>query len=222
VLDRSEAYTGVMIDDLVTRGTQEPYRMFTSRAEYRLLLRQDNADLRLLEKGYDLGLISQAHYDAFQEKKAMIEAERQRLNTTWIKPDDALNAVLRQCGTPELTEPASLEQLLKRPELTYADLKRCDQHHPILPKAVEQQVEVQCKYEGYIKRQAEQVEKFKRLEKQRIPDTFDYTEVQGLSNELQSRLQQVRPASLGQASRIAGITPAAISILAVWLKKKRG
>jgi tRNA uridine 5-carboxymethylaminomethyl modification enzyme len=222
VLDRSEAYIGVMIDDLVTRGTQEPYRMFTSRAEYRLLLRQDNADLRLLEKGYHFGLISQMQYEAFQEKKTMVEKERQRLHSTWIKPDDALNTVLRQCGTPELTEPCSLEQLLKRPEVTYADLKRCDFQHPYLPKAVEQQVEVQCKYEGYIKRQAEQVEKFKRLEKQRIPDDFDYAEVQGLSNELRSRLQQVRPASLGQASRIAGITPAAISILSVWLKKKKG
>lgn len=220
LLDRSEAYIGVMVDDLVTRGTQEPYRMFTSRAEYRLLLRQDNADLRLLEKGYRFGLISQAQYDAYQEKKSQIEQERERLRTTWIKPDERVNAVLRHCETPELEEPASLEQLLKRPELTYADLQAMDPQAPELPVAAAQQVEIQCKYEGYIKRQAEQVERFKRLEKQRIPDDFDYAPMQGLSSELKSRLMDVRPQSLGQASRIAGITPAAISILAVWLKKK--
>jgi tRNA uridine 5-carboxymethylaminomethyl modification enzyme len=220
ILDRSEAYIGVMIDDLVTRGTQEPYRMFTSRAEYRLLLRQDNADLRLMEKGYQCGLISEKQYAAFQEKKVMIEEERKRLQSSWIKPSSTVNEILKKRGTPEIDQPISLEQLLKRPELTYTDIKAMNGHAANLPRTVEQQVEVQCKYEGYIKRQFEQVEKFKRLENQKIPEDFDYDEVQGLSRELQSRLKEVRPLSLGQASRIAGITPAAISILAIWLKKR--
>lgn len=219
ILDRSEAYIGVMIDDLVTRGTQEPYRMFTSRAEYRLLLRQDNADLRLLEKGYRLGLISKEQYTAFQEKKALIEEEKARLQSVWVKPTPEINEILRKRGTPEIEQPASLEQLLKRPELSYEDIKAMNGHKPDLPRVVGKQVEVQCKYEGYIKRQIEQVEKFKKLEQKCIPEDFDYEEVQGLSRELQERLKEVRPLSLGQASRIAGITPAAISILAIWLEK---
>lgn len=222
ILDRSEAYIGVMIDDLATRGTQEPYRMFTSRAEYRLLLRQDNADLRLMEKGYRVGLISKQQYAAFQEKKRMIEEEKARLKSVWVKPTSEINAILTQRGTPELEQPASLAQLLKRPELCYTDIKAMDGYTRELPRAVEQQVEVQCKYEGYITRQFEQVEKFKRLEKKRIPENFIYEEVQGLSRELQARLKEVRPVSLGQAFRIAGMTPAAMSILAIWLEKKRG
>ncbi len=221
ILDRSEAYIGVMIDDLVTRGTREPYRMFTSRAEYRLLLRQDNADLRLLEKGYRLGLISEQDYAGFQEKKAMIEEEKQRLRSVWVKPTPEINEILKNRSTPQLEQPASLEQLLKRPELSYADIKAMNGHRTDLPGVVEQQVEIQCKYEGYIKRQFEQVEKFKRLENKRIPEDFNYDEVQGLSRELQGRLKEVRPLSLGQASRIAGVTPAAISILAVWLEKNK-
>jgi tRNA uridine 5-carboxymethylaminomethyl modification enzyme len=219
ILDRSEAYIGVMIDDLVTRGTSEPYRMFTSRAEYRLLLRQDNADLRLMEKGYQLGLISEPQYATLQEKRAMITAEKKRLQATWIKPSAQVNDILKQRGTPELEQPTSLEQLLKRPELSYADIKAMDAQAPNLPRAVAQQVEIQYKYEGYIQRQIEQVEKFKRLENQKIPEDFNYDEVQGLSRELQQRLKDIRPVSLGQASRIEGITPAALSILAVWLKK---
>ena len=220
ILDRSEAYIGVMVDDLVTRGTSEPYRMFTSRAEYRLLLRQDNADLRLMAKGHRFGLISEQQYAAFQEKKATIEAEQKRLQTIWIKPNPQVNALLRQRGTPEIEQPASLEQLLKRPELAYTDIQAIDAQAPDLPRAVAQQVEIQAKYAGYIQRQCEQVAKFERLEHQRIPEEFDYNEMPGLSNELRERLDEVRPASLGQASRIEGITPAAISILAVWLKKK--
>lgn len=221
ILDRSEAYIGVMIDDLVTRGTREPYRMFTSRAEYRLLLRQDNADLRLMDKGYQLGLISEAQYAQFQEKKQMIEEEKARLKSVWVKPSPQLNDLLRSRGTPELDQPTNLEQLLKRPELSYEDFKALNGARLDLPRTVEQQVEVQVKYEGYIKRQGEQVEKFRKLEQKRIPENFNYDEVQGLSRELQSRLQEVRPASLGQASRIDGITPAALSILAVWLEKKK-
>ena len=194
--------------------------MFTSRAEYRLLLRQDNADLRLMEQGYRLGLISETQYAVFQEKKVLGEKEKLRLKSVWVKPTPEINTLLKQRGTPELDQPASLEQLLKRPELSYRDIKAMN-GHPDLPKSVEQQVEIQCKYEGYIKRQVEQVGKFKRLEKRRIPENFNYDEVQGLSRELQSRLREVRPLSLGQASRIAGMTPAAISILAVWLEKKR-
>jgi tRNA uridine 5-carboxymethylaminomethyl modification enzyme len=219
ILDRSEAYIGVMIDDLVTRGTEEPYRMFTSRAEYRLLLRQDNADLRLMEIGYRLGLISEEHYAALQEKKSMIAAEKVRLASVWVKPAPEVNAVLQERGTPPIEQPASLESLLKRPELSYADIKRMNGQSGVLPKVVEQQVEVQCKYEGYIKRQGEQVEKFKRLEKQRIPEHFPYDDIQGLSNELRERLKDVRPHSLGQASRIAGMTPAALSMVAIWLEK---
>ena len=222
ILDRSEAYLGVMIDDLVTRGTREPYRMFTSRAEYRLLLRQDNADLRLLEKGYQLGLISEKQYLTFQEKKTMIDEEIARLRSSWVKPTPEVNAILKHRNTPELEQPANLEQLLKRPELNYDDIKAINGNgNSELSKAIEFQVEVQCKYEGYIQRQFEQVEKFKKLEKKRIPEDFDYTEVQGLSRELQGRLQEVRPVSLGQVSRMDGITPAAISILAIWLEKKR-
>ncbi|GAK60338.1 tRNA uridine 5-carboxymethylaminomethyl modification enzyme MnmG [Candidatus Vecturithrix granuli] len=221
ILDRSEAYLGVMIDDLVTRGTREPYRMFTSRAEYRLLLRQDNADLRLMDKGYQLGLISEAQYAQFQEKKQRIEEEKARLKSVWVKPSPQLNDLLRSRNTPELDQPTNLEQLLKRPELGYEDLKTLNIAMPDLPRAVEQQVEVQVKYEGYIKRQGEQVEKFRKFEQKRIPENFDYGEVQGLSRELQGRLKEVRPASLGQASRIDGITPAAISILAIWLEKKK-
>ncbi|MCP4406072.1 MAG: tRNA uridine-5-carboxymethylaminomethyl(34) synthesis enzyme MnmG [bacterium] len=222
ILDRSEAYIGVMLDDLVTRGTQEPYRMFTSRAEYRLLLRQDNADLRLLEKGYRLGLISERQYAEFQDRKQRIEEESERLKSVWIKPSSKINDILRQRETPILEQPASLEQLLKRPQLHYADLKRMDGEAAVqdLPPAVERQIEIQCKYEGYIKRQFEQVEKFKKLEKKRIPHDFNYAEVQGLSREIQECLEEVRPLSLGQASRISGITPAAISILAIWLEKK--
>jgi tRNA uridine 5-carboxymethylaminomethyl modification enzyme len=221
ILDRSEAYIGVMIDDLVTRGTEEPYRMFTSRAEYRLLLRQDNADLRLLEKGYQLGLISEQQYADFQEKKRQIDEESERLKSAWVKPSPELNEILKQRRTPELEQPASLEQLLKRPQLHYEDLKELGANAAKdLAPAVEQQIEVQCKYEGYIKRQFEQVDKFKKLEKKRIPEDFDYAEVQGLSREIQGRLEEVRPQSLGQASRISGITPAAISIIAVWLEKR--
>ncbi len=220
ILDRSEAYIGVMIDDLVTRGTTEPYRMFTSRAEYRLLLRQDNADLRLMDKGYRLGLISEAQYAVFQEKKTKIDMEKARLTSTWVKPTPEINALLQKRGTPELEQPTTLEQLLKRPELNYADIHTISGDPAELPRAVTQQVEIQCKYEGYIKRQFEQVEKFRKMEQKRFPDEFDYNEVQGLSRELRERLNEVRPLSLGQASRIPGITPAAISILAIWIDKK--
>jgi tRNA uridine 5-carboxymethylaminomethyl modification enzyme len=221
ILDRSEAYIGVMLDDLVTRGTQEPYRMFTSRAEYRLLLRQDNADVRLLEKGYRLGLISDELYTAFQEKCRLVEAETQRLRSTWVKPTAEVNAILARRNTPQIEQPISLEQLLKRPQLRYADIQAMTSPSLNVAAGVARQVEVQMKYEGYIKRQFEEVQKFKKFEHQRIPDDFNYDEVQGLSRELRTRLNEVRPRSLGQASRIAGITPAAISILAIWLKKRR-
>lgn len=219
ILDRSEAYIGVMLDDLVTRGTQEPYRMFTSRAEYRLLLRQDNADVRLLEKGYRLGLISDEQYAAFQEKCRLVEAETQRLRSTWVKPTAEVNAILARRNTPQIEQPITLEQLLKRPQLRYADIQAMTSPSLNVAAGVARQVEVQMKYEGYIKRQFEEVQKFKKFEHQRIPDDFNYDEVQGLSRELRTRLDEVRPRSLGQASRIAGITPAAISILAIWLKK---
>ncbi len=221
ILDRSDAYIGVMIDDLVTLGTKEPYRMFTSRAEHRLLLRQDNADLRLLEKGYRLGLISEKQYAAFQEKQAMIADEIARLKSVWVKPNPTVNTLLQERNTPELEQPASLEQLLKRPELSYADILIINDTAPMLPRGVTQQVEIQSKYEGYIVREFEQVAKFKKLEHKQIPDDFVYDDVQGLSRELRERLTEVRPASLGQASRLPGMTPAALSIIAILMEKRK-
>ncbi len=206
ILGRHEAYIGVNIDDLITKGTNEPYRMFTSRAEYRLLLRHDNADLRLMDKGYEIGLLDRAIYQRFQEKKMMIDEELQRIKKTRMKYDD-----------PNKSE--SLEQLLKRPEITY---KFIDDNSPSakpLAPEIKKQVEIQVKYEGYICRQMEMAEKLKKVEGKRIPDDFDYVTVNGLSKEILSKLQEVRPANLGQASRIPGITPAAISLLLVTIEK---
>jgi len=220
ILDRSQAYTGVLIDDLVTKGTNEPYRMFTSRAEYRLLLREDNADLRLMQIGYRLGLISEDQYRQLLEKKKIIEETLKRLSGIKIKPTSSVNDVLKKIGTSPIHTPITLKELLRRPEVDFYDLKAFDEALEGLPKAAAEEVSFQVKYEGYIKRQQEQVERFKKLEGVRLPRDMDYYKIPGLSNEVKEKLSNIRPISLGQATRISGITPAAIFILQVYLKKR--
>lgn len=217
---RDQAYVGVLIDDLSTMGTKEPYRMFTSRAEYRLLLREDNADLRLTEKGRELGLVCDARWARFNEKVDNMERERQRLKDTWMNPKstgiDALNALLK---TP-MSREASGEDLLRRPELNYEQLTQLDAFSPALEDSqAAEQVEIQVKYEGYIQRQKDEIEKSLRHENTEIPSDFDYSTVKGLSNEVVAKLSDAKPLTIGIASRISGITPAAISILLVYLKK---
>ncbi len=224
ILSRAEAYIGVLIDDLVTRGTNEPYRMFTSRAEYRLILREDNADLRLRDKGHELGLVSEDVYKQFLEKKERIERETTRLKKTWVKSTPEVNAVLAERGSTELPGEASLDQLIKRPELGYGDIAKISPPDDgPLDKATAEQVEIQVKYEGYIRRQIQQVERFVTLEQKAIPADMDYDAVTGLGSEVTQKLKQVQPVSLGQASRISGVTPAAITLLMVALeRRKRG
>ncbi len=223
VLSRSDAYIGVLIDDLVTRGTNEPYRMFTSRAEYRLILREDNADMRLREKGREIGLVSDDAYREFVEKKETVERELSRLKKTWVRPAPEINTMLAEKGTSVLSGEASLEQLLKRPELSYRDIAGISPSPMPVKSDASEQVEIQVKYDGYIKRQHDQVERFAGLEQKAVPADLDYDAVTGLGAEVRQKLKQVRPVSLGQASRISGVTPAAISLLMVALeKRKRG
>lgn len=217
--DRSEAYMAVLVDDLVTRGTNEPYRIFTSRAEYRLLLREDNADLRLLHKGHALGLQPDGVYRELIERRQAMLGELTRLRKTTVPPSEAVNGLLRSRGSALLDEPVSLDRLLKRPELSYQDVSSLSAPPEPLPGSVCRQVEVECKYEGYLRRQEAEVMKFKKLEQTMIPEALDYAEVPGLSNEIRQKLQSIKPLSLGQASRIPGMTPAALSILLVCLKK---
>ncbi len=220
VLGRHEAYIGVLIDDLVTKGTKEPYRMFTSRAEYRLLLRHDNADMRLMEKGRDVGLLGEDVYGKFLGKKRMFETEIDRLKKTRIKPE-GINNVLEELGTPSITEDITLEQLLKRPEVNYAAVKHCAPPDTELDEEVEKQVEIQVKYAGYISRQIETAEKLKRLEGKNIPEHLDYRSLPGISKEILAKLEEVRPVNLGQAGRIQGMTPAALSLIMVATEKIR-
>jgi tRNA uridine 5-carboxymethylaminomethyl modification enzyme len=219
LLDRSEAYMGVMIDDLVTRGTKEPYRIFTSRAEYRLLLREDNADLRLMEKGYELGLIDKHTLKDLKERRRQINQELERVSKTKIKPSVQVQELLAGKKSTPLEASVPLAQLLKRPELSYGDLEKLEGRVSQLSERVTRQVEIQCKYQGYIQRQEGEVKKFKNLEKMRIPPGFDYHEIPGLSNEVRQKLSEVQPTSLGQASRISGVTPAALSVIMVYLKR---
>ncbi|MFZ7128281.1 MAG: tRNA uridine-5-carboxymethylaminomethyl(34) synthesis enzyme MnmG [Desulfobacterales bacterium] len=221
ILDRSQAYMGVLIDDLVTLGTREPYRMFTSRAEYRLILREDNADLRLMEIGHGLGLIPEDAVADVRERRRQIAAEMDRLRKTVIKPTASVNAYLEARQTAPLQSGVPLDQLLRRAEISYDAVSMLAPGDAPLPPKVIQQVEIEIKYAGYIDRQIREMEKFKNLEKITIPDRFDYGRVHGLSNELKEKLSVVRPASLGQASRIPGITPAALSVLMVNLKVLR-
>ena len=221
ILDRTEAYIGVLIDDIVTKGTNEPYRMMTSRAEYRLLLRQDNADLRLTEKGHEIGLISDERYNKFLEKKQEIEAEKKRLEETVVRPTEKVNEFLKKQGTSELTTGSKLSELLKRAEITYASLEAIDENRPKLREQVREEVEIQVKYDGYIKMQEAQVEKFKKMEKKLLPEDINYEDIKGISLEARQKLNKHRPHSIGQASRISGVSPADISVLLVYLQTKR-
>ena len=219
LLDRSEAYIAVMVDDLVTRGTQEPYRMFTSRAEYRLILREDNVEQRLIEKGHELGLIHDEIVREMKERQRQISTETQRIKSTIIAPSKRVNDYLLKSGSSPIKNATSLGQILKRPELQYENIVFLNGPAKKIDTSIAQKVEIEIKYEGYIQRQLKEVEKFKNLEKIKIPYEFDYTNVHGLSNELREKLLLIKPISLGQASRIPGITPAAISIIMIYLKK---
>ena len=222
LLKRSESYIGTLIDDLVTKGTEEPYRMMTSRSEYRLLLRQDNADQRLCAIGHRIGLVSAERLRAVEEKYAAVEQEVKRLTHTGVAGSDALNALLVQRGTAPVADGARLIDLLRRPQVSYDDLRPFDPGAPALDKAVREQVEITVKYEGYIRRQQRQVEEFEQLEKHALPDDMDYSDIQGLRLEAREKLSAVRPLNLGQASRISGVSPADIGALMIWLQSHRG
>jgi tRNA uridine 5-carboxymethylaminomethyl modification enzyme len=218
ILDRSQAYMGVMVDDLVTRGTREPYRMFTSRAEYRLMLREDNADLRLMKIGHELGLIDDDTLEDLNARKQQIAREISRIKDTVIKPSQTVNDYLERHGAKSIRHGIYLDQLLKRAELDYEMVKALAESPDPISSAEARQVEIEIKYEGYIEKQHREIEKFKNLERVKIPPDYDFASVHGLSNELKEKLSSIKPASLGQASRIDGITPAAISVLLVSLK----
>ncbi|ARK32923.1 tRNA uridine-5-carboxymethylaminomethyl(34) synthesis enzyme MnmG [Halalkalibacter krulwichiae] len=220
ILDRSEAYIGVLIDDLVTKGTNEPYRLLTSRAEYRLLLRHDNADLRLTELGHEIGLIKQDRYDRFQQKKQQIAQEKSRLENIIVKPSEAVKQILEEVNSSPLQDAVRATMLLKRPELTYAHVARViDAPEEAISDDVAEQVEIQVKYEGYIEKQLQQVERSKKMENKKIPQDLDYFAINGLATEARQKLAQVRPLSVGQASRVSGVNPADISILLVYLEQ---
>ncbi len=221
VLSRSDGYIGTLIDDLVTKGTNEPYRMMTSRSEYRLLLRQDNADERLTPLGYRLGLISAQRYKKFLEKQKQIAAEIKRVTAVVVPPKDA-NPLLERYGTSAVRTGIRLSDLLKRPELNYERTAAVDRDRKPLPDAVCEQVEIKLKYDGYIKRQREQVEKFKRMEERMLPENQDYSDIHGLRLEARQKLNKIQPKSLGQASRISGVSPADLSVLIVWLESMKG
>ena len=221
VLDRTQGYIGVLIDDLVTKGTNEPYRMMTSRAEYRLLLRQDNADLRLTEIGHNVGLISDERYERFLVKKANIEKEIERLKNTIVRPTEKVNEFLEEHGTTPLNNGYKMAELLKRTELTYDALKEIDENRPELSIAEKEEVEIQIKYEGYIKMEEEQVEKFRKLENKKLSENIDYSEIKGLRIEAMQKLNKIKPTSIGQASRISGVSPADINVLLIYLQIKR-
>ena len=219
VLDRSEAYIGVLIDDLVTKDNFEPYRMMTSRAEYRLLLRQDNADLRLREKGYQVGLISKEQYDAVLKKKQMIQDEIERLKGVSIGASKENQSFLEKNGSSTLKTGTNLAELICRPELNYEMLAEIDPERKELPEDVITQVEIEIKYEGYIQRQLRQVEQFKKMEKKLIPPSLDYDNVKSLRLEARQKLKSFHPVSIGQASRISGVSPADISVLLIYLEQ---
>lgn len=221
ILDRSEAYIGVLIDDLVTKGTDEPYRMMTSRAEYRLTLRQDNADLRLTEKGYELGLASEERYKKVILKKELIKKELERLKKVSITPTKEMNAFLKKSGSSKLKTSSSLYDLIKRPELGYEELEEIDLDREELPREIRLQVQTHIKYEGYIKKQMFQIDQFKKLEKKKLSEDIDYKNVKSLSNEAAQKLNKIRPDSVGQASRISGVSPADVNVLLIYLEHKR-
>jgi tRNA uridine 5-carboxymethylaminomethyl modification enzyme len=222
ILDRSSGYIGVLIDDLTTKGTNEPYRMFTSRVEYRLILREDNADLRLRAKGYSVGLISKKEFEQTKEKQEGIKKAIAALKTTSIKPGKEVNKALEDLKTVPIKGKVTLEYLLKRPEIDFKALKNLAGVNIEFPDLVSQQAEIEVKYEGFIKRQETEVNKFKNVEKIKLPADLDYSVIPSLSREIKDKLKKARPLSLGQASRISGVTPAAISLLMVYLKKLNG
>ena len=222
ILDRTQGYIGVLIDDIVTKGTNEPYRMMTSRAEYRLLLRQDNADLRLTPIGYDIGLISEERYEKFKSKRDNIEKEISRLKKLTVKPTDKINEILENNGTTPLITGIKMSELLKRTEITYEILEPIDVERPELTRQEKEEIEIQIKYEGYIKLQEEQVKKYKSLEEKILPQDINYEKIKGISLEGRQKLNKVKPHSIGQASRISGVSPADISVLFVYLKQMKG
>ena len=219
VLSRSESYIGTLIDDLVTKGTNEPYRIMTSRSEYRLLLRQDNADLRLTRRGYEIGLVGRERLEQVEAKYAAVDREIARLTHTGAAPSPALTALLTERGTADAPDGCPLVALLRRPQLHYADLAPFDPNRPDLPPEVTEQVEISVKYEGYIRRQQKQVEEFRRMESRKLPPDLDYNAIQGLRLEAREKLSAVRPADLGQASRISGVSPADMAVLMIWLER---
>ena len=220
ILDRSDAYIGVLIDDIVTKSTNEPYRMMTSRAEYRLLLRQDNADLRLTQIGYDVGLISKERYNKFLIKKNNIEKEVERIKNKIIKPTESVNKFLEDNKSSKIIAGIHLSELLKRTELDYEKLSAIDEDRPTLSRFEAEEVQIQVKYEGYIKMQMLQVENFKKLEKKLLPENIDYNEIKGLRIEARQKLSKFKPNSIGQASRISGVSPADISVLLIYIEQK--
>jgi tRNA uridine 5-carboxymethylaminomethyl modification enzyme len=219
---RDQAYIGVLVDDLITRGTSEPYRMFTSRAEYRLSLREDNADMRLTAMGRELGLVDDRRWQTFENKLEDIAKEQQRLKSIWIRPGSLQAEILSPLSANELLREYNAAELLKRPEYSYETLMKVEGIGPGVENAqVSEQVEIQAKYAGYIDRQQDEIERQRRHEETKLPDNFDYQSVSGLSNEVTQKLINVRPSTIGQAARIPGMTPAAISLLLVYLKKKK-
>ena len=221
LLSRAESYIGTLIDDLVTKGTEEPYRIMTSRSEYRLLLRQDNADARLTRRGYEIGLVSEARLRAVEEKYAAVDREIQRLSHTGVAPSPALSALLAEKGTADAPDGCPLISLLRRPQLHYEDLAPFDPNRPALPADVAEQVEISVKYEGYIQRQQRQVEELKKMERHKLPPELDYSSIQGLRLEAREKLAAVRPLDLGQAARISGVSPADIAALMIFLTSQR-
>lgn len=220
ILDRASSYIGTLIDDLVTKGCSDPYRMMTSRSEYRLILRQDNADRRLTPEGYRLGLISEERYSAFEEKVRLIEVERKRVAETIIRPSQALNDLLVSRETSPISTGICLEELLRRPQVDYECLAPFDPQRPDISPEVSEQVEIDIKYEGYIKRQQAQIDEMRRLEVKTLSENLDYSLISGLRREAREKLQKIRPANVGQASRISGVSPADITVLLIWLEKE--
>ncbi len=219
IIDRSEGYIGVLIDDLVTKENFEPYRMMTSRSEYRLLLRQDNADIRLTKKGYEVGLVSKERYEQVLHKIEMINSEIERIKTVYVGNSEKVNSCLYSLGTTPLTSGSSLYELAKRPDVTYADLRPIDSDRPDIDEDISNQIDIELKYEGYIKRQAAYVEKFKKLEAKRIPDDIDYDDIDNLRLEARQKLTKYRPSNIGMASRISGVSPADVSVLLVYIDR---
>lgn len=218
ILDRSTSYIGTLIDDLCTKGCSDPYRMMTSRSEFRLVLRQDNADERLTPIGYQIGLISEERYQKLQQKLQLIQQEKERVSQLNVAPSPALNELLVSRGTAEMHTGCKLADLIRRPQLSYAELALADPQRPVLPREVTEQVEIQIKYEGYIKKQMMEVREMRRLEERKLPHSLDYQQIEGLRLEAREKLQRIQPENIGQASRISGVNPADITTLLIWLE----